>query len=111
MNLDELQKASAELIEEFDALLNGKHDTDTTLIHLVEELGEIAREIYNEKSGRGSFSKKNFEGEIADMYLLLAQLATTKGISVESAVAAKIKELKERHAKLRQKQTRQQQQR
>ena len=102
MNLDELQKASAELIGEFDALLNGKHDTDTTLIHLVEELGEIAREIYNEKSGRGKFDKKNFEGEIADMYLLLAQLATTKGVSVESAVAEKIEGLKARHAKLKQ---------
>ena len=102
MNLDELQRRATEIVEEFDRLRGGKHDSDTTVIHLIEEFGEIAREIYNEKSGRGKFDKKNFEGEIADMYLLLAQLATTKGVSVESAVAEKIEGLKARHAKLKQ---------
>ncbi len=100
MDLDELQKESERLILKFDAILNGKHDTDTTLIHIMEEMGELAREIYNEKSHRAEFSKKNLAGEIADIYLLTAHLASTKGIKVSEAVAEKIKVLNERQAKL-----------
>lgn len=100
MNLDELQNTSKELIKEFDAAYKAKHDSDTTIIHLVEEFGEIARELYNQKSGRAKFNKKNLEGELADMYLLLAQLAETQGIRIETAVTEKIKELKERQERL-----------
>ena len=105
MELRELQKAATELIEEFDAIYKTKHDSSTTMLHLVEEFGELARELYNEKSGRGQLKKEHVAEEIADIYLLLAQLAKCYDIEVGKAVETKISELKERHEKYKQKAT------
>lgn len=96
MNLSELQKAATALIAEYDKRHSGKHDSDTVLAHLVEEFGEIGRELYNEKSGRDKLDLKNLAGEIADVYLLLAQLADNYDIEIETAVTEKLKELKGR---------------
>ncbi|MBI2143968.1 MazG-like family protein [Candidatus Woesearchaeota archaeon] len=80
MNLDELQRKAIGLIEEFDKSRGIRHDPATTMIHLVEEFGEVARELYNEKSGRDKLDRKNLAGEIADIYLPCNKLAKSEAI-------------------------------
>jgi NTP pyrophosphatase (non-canonical NTP hydrolase) len=96
MNLEELQKEAVGLIAKYDTENRIKHDSNLTLIHLIEEFGELARELYNDQSGRDTLDRKNLGGEIADIYLLLARLAKIYNISLEDAISGKIKELKER---------------
>ena len=38
MELKELQKLTAEIIQKVDQQYQGKHDAETTIIHLLEEL-------------------------------------------------------------------------
>jgi len=63
-------------------------------LHLVEELGEIARELLRQsgyKEGEARLGE-----EIADLLLLLFKLANQQGIDLEAALEAKARELTER---------------
>lgn len=95
--MNEMQKKSSEIIDTIDRKMTGVHDNDTTIIHLMEELGEISRQIYNQKIGRDKLDKDNLAEEIADVSMLLNKLATLNGIDVETAINNKINLLKTRH--------------
>ena len=96
MNLKELQRISVETTRRYDKKMKMQHNAEITLVHLVEELGEISREIYNEKSGRDKLNKQNLEGEIADVMILVSNLAGRYDIDLEDAVKRKISELRGR---------------
>ena len=95
--MNEMQNKSNEIIDEIDKKMKGVHDSETTIIHLMEELGEISRQIYNQKIGRDNLDRENLAEEIADVSMLLNKLATLHEIDVEKAINDKIKVLKERH--------------
>jgi len=96
MDLKDFQKQSGELIEKIDAKHSGIHDADTTIIHILEELGEIARQLYNQKIGRDKLDKENLAEEISDCMILLSQLARNFDIDIEKSVENKLQKLKER---------------
>ena len=95
--MKEIQKISTDIIKKIDEKMKGEHDVDTTMIHLIEELGEIARPIFSEKIGRDSLKKEKLKEEIADVTILLSHLANHFDIDIEEAVKEKIQVLKERH--------------
>jgi NTP pyrophosphatase (non-canonical NTP hydrolase) len=97
MEIDEMQKQIVELINKIDEKYENRHDIDITLIHLIEEFGEIARERYNEKMGRDKLNKQNLEEEIADCFMLLTKLADNYDIDLKKAIDNKIGKLKQRH--------------
>lgn len=99
MNLDELQEAASEVAASFDRRYKAKHDAELTIMHLIEEFGELAREIYNQKTGRAALNQGNLAGEIADMYILLAHLGQCHGIRINDAVEKKLAQLRERNSK------------
>ncbi len=96
MNISELQKETKNLISKIDAQYPGKHDADTTLVHLLEELGELSAQIYNHKIGRKKVSRELLESGFSDCVVLLLQLATNFDVDVESAITKKIKKIKKR---------------
>ena len=95
--MNEIQIKSNEIIDKIDEKMKGIHDNDTTIIHLMEELGEISRQLYNQKIGRDKLDKNNLAEEIADVSMLLNKLATLNDIDIEKAINDKLKLLKERH--------------
>ena len=96
MDLKEFQKQSNELIEKIDAKHAGKHDTDTTIVHILEEMSEIARQLYNKKIGRNKLDKENLSEEIADCMILLSRLANNFDIEIEKSVENKFQKLRKR---------------
>jgi NTP pyrophosphatase (non-canonical NTP hydrolase) len=63
-----------------------------TALHLMEEIGEVAREllvIAGYKTPDGN-AKGRLEGELADVTLLLFKLASQHGIDLERAVLEKL---------------------
>ncbi|MBI2076567.1 MAG: hypothetical protein HYT72_04945 [Candidatus Aenigmarchaeota archaeon] len=96
MKLNEFQRLSTETIEKIDKKTNRNHDVDLTVVHLMEELGEIARIIYNEKTGRAPVAKDAIGGEFADSMMLLAHLASKFGVNLEDCAGKKMEELKKR---------------
>ena len=98
MELKEMQDKSNEIVEKIDKLYKGKnHDAELTFVHVVEEIGEIARQIYNDKHKRVELDNNNLAEEIAEGYILLARLATIYNINIEKAIRDKIDNLKQRH--------------
>jgi len=98
MEIKEYQKTIKKLLEDIDSEHPDKthKNVETTFYHLIEELGEISRQLFNEKIGRDKLDKENLAEEIADCVMLLSQLATNFNIDLEEASKKKILKLKER---------------
>jgi NTP pyrophosphatase (non-canonical NTP hydrolase) len=95
--MKQIQKISTEIVEKIDEKMKGKHDVDTTMIHLMEEMGEIARYVFSEKIGRDKLKKEKIGEEFADVVILLSHLANHFDVDIEEAIKEKIEVLKERH--------------
>ena len=96
MELNEFQRRTSEMIGQIDKKAGRNHDVDLTIVHLVEELGEIARIIYNEKTKRVPVSKDAIGGEFIDSLMLLSHLATKFDVDLQQATEKKMEELKKR---------------
>lgn len=57
-------------------------------LHLMEELGEIARETLRLKAYKDG--EASLAGEMADLLILLAKLANTVGVDLERSVSEKM---------------------
>jgi len=97
MDIKELQKKSDEIVNESDRFYNGKHNAQSTFIHMIEELGEIGEEINKPQNRNQEFDKKRFESELADLVMLISKLASFYNIDLEEAVEKKLNELNERY--------------
>ncbi len=99
MEIKEMQEKVSKIIEDY----HKKHKEDykdtkeAIFLHLTEEIGEIAREIYNEKSKwRGEFNKEKLAEELADSLAHLLRLSKEYDIDIEHEFNKKIEKLKER---------------
>ena len=70
---------------------NWETDSDQIFNHLVEEIGEVARELRKQDK-----SKEETGLEIADSVFLLLKLANEEGIDLEEKLDKKIKEIEDR---------------
>lgn len=97
MNIKEYQKLACEITDELDKKFDVKRDPQLSVSQLIEELGELAREINSEKLRNKKSAKEDLEQEFADVFLQLAKLADFFNIDLEKAILDKIKILKKRH--------------
>lgn len=95
MDIRELQQLSAHMAEQIRQKRGVLPSEYTTFLHIVEELGEIARELYNAERKREPFSEQHLSEEFADLLMLIAEFAHRKNIDLEKAIYAKIKHLKQ----------------
>ena len=95
-NLNEFQKLAVKIVTDLDKIRNINHDKDVTMHHLTEELGEVAREIFNDKTGRKKIDRENLKGEIIDIMVLASYLAYLHDIKLEDALKFKLDNFKER---------------
>ncbi len=96
MQIKELQKGVKDLIAKIDSKFAGQHDADTTLVHLLEELGELSAQMYNKKIGREKVNRELLESGFCDCIILLLQLASNYDVDVESAINTKLEKVKKR---------------
>ena len=97
METKELQKKAAEAVDAVDKKFNLKRDAQLNLSQLMEELGELAREVNLPVLRNRKPSKENLEDEFGDVLLQLSKLADLTGVDLEQAVLSKIEILKKRH--------------
>ena len=62
-------------------------------LHLIEEIGELARELFNKQLPMRSFSQKNLHMELAQVILDLFALANLFDIDLETKLSQKLKEM------------------
>ncbi len=97
MDIRELQKRAKEVTDLIDTKRKGRHDSDTTIMHIYEELGEISSQLYNKKIGRAEFDKENLAEEIVDCLILLLHLSKVYDLDIEKEIRKKLEKLKQRH--------------
>ncbi len=98
MDLKEFQQEAVGLVDVIDEKYEMKHDDKFTLMHLMEEMGELAREIHNKETNRkGGMDKGNLEEEFGDLLILLAKIAENNDVDLQKAVQKKFEVLRKRH--------------
>ncbi len=94
MNIKEFQQEVKKVFEIFSKTKNTKMDSEHLFIHLVEEIGEIARELVNEKIGRSETRKEKIAEEIADAIIFLVAIADYYGIDIEKILEKDLEKIK-----------------
>ena len=93
--IDELQKYVQKFIEE----RNWQNSPSEILVHIIEELGEVARNILHMKNYGGqhtSDKKTNMDEELADLLYLLLKMANECKINLAEAFSLKMKKNEQR---------------
>ena len=97
MEVKEFQKKSAEIVFLLDKKFSVKRTEQLALSQLIEELGELAKEVNRPALRNQPHNKEALEDEFADTALQLIALAEKLNIDVEKSVEKKIKKLIEKH--------------
>lgn len=97
MEIKEAQKESFEVLEQINKKLGVKHDPKWMFLSLVEEVGEVARELSRKQDGyRGEFNKEELADELSDIISRTLIIAEDNKIDLEEAFKKKLKKIKER---------------
>lgn len=97
MEVKKFQELCAQIVGKIDQKYGIKRDPHFSFTQLMEEIGELARDVNLPKLRGKKRDKKNLEGEFADVILQLSILAKMLNIDLEKSVREKIKVLKQRH--------------
>ncbi len=96
MEVNQFQKEIVKFMELW-AKKRGTPDTEQlTFNHLVEEMGELAREFVNREARKNKFSNEQYDNAIGDILINLVLLAELHGIKIESLILDIIKKDKKR---------------
>ncbi|MFA4960302.1 MAG: MazG nucleotide pyrophosphohydrolase domain-containing protein [Candidatus Pacearchaeota archaeon] len=95
--IKQMQTEAYSIIEKWNKKNNRIHDKKTIFPHLVEEVGELARE-YNHfiDNWRHDGDKEKLSEELVDVLIQIFDFATDFDIDLESTFKKKIQKLKER---------------
>ncbi|HIH17250.1 MAG TPA: hypothetical protein HA282_00805 [Nanoarchaeota archaeon] len=93
-------KELAERIHKFQKERFPKYGSELTseliFTHLVEEIGEIARQIFSKESKMRAYDQKNLREEVTQAILDLLVLAELNEIDLEKEIEKKIKDMESR---------------
>ena len=67
-------------------------DEQESFIHLVQEVGELARQYVNLRWRKEKYNKKEIEDAIGDITIELVMLAHIRGLNIEEVILESIKE-------------------
>ena len=97
MDISEMQKMPMEIIVKYNKKHGVEHKKETAFLHLVEEVGELAKEIsHHVPNWREEPSHERLSKEMADVLIQLFVLADDYKVDLESTFLKKIEELKKR---------------
>jgi NTP pyrophosphatase (non-canonical NTP hydrolase) len=96
MNIAEFQKKCAETVKSIDKKFGIKRDSQLSFCQLMEETGELIKEINKPKLRNKKIDIANLNGEFADVFMQLFTMAEINGVEIEKSVNEKIVELKNR---------------
>jgi NTP pyrophosphatase (non-canonical NTP hydrolase) len=92
MEVDDFQKEIFKFMNMW-AKKRGSPDTEQlTFNHLIEEMGELAREFVNRDARKDKFSDKEYNNAIGDILINLVLLAELRGVKIEKLVKDIIRE-------------------
>ncbi|MFZ5955423.1 MAG: MazG nucleotide pyrophosphohydrolase domain-containing protein [Nanoarchaeota archaeon] len=96
MEISELQKKISEAILSRLDKKNVEPSVELSMLHLIEEVGELSKQIVNEKLKRKEIDVANIGEEISDCIIMLMFLAKQFNLNIEKCLINKIEELKKK---------------
>jgi NTP pyrophosphatase (non-canonical NTP hydrolase) len=100
MEVKKLQRKIEEFWEEVDRLKRKKQNPEIVFIHLVEEVGELAREFVNKERRPEKYSEEKLFDAIADILIMTFFLASLYKLDVEKLLVKTLRESKKKLRKL-----------
>jgi len=97
MQTQELQKKCCELVGELDRKYAIERDSHLSFTQLMEEIGELAKDINYPRLRGKETDIENLQGEFGDVFMQLCALAELYQIDIEKAALAKINIVAERN--------------
>jgi len=101
MKVKKLQKEIEKFWEKVNRLKGKKYTPEMAFCHLVEEVGELAREFVNKERRPEKYSKEKLIDAIGDILIFAFLLASLYKLDTEKLVLRIIKEGKMRMKKLK----------
>ena len=92
MEVDKFQNEIAKFAKLWEKQRGIIHTEQGTFNHLVEEVGELAREFVNRDIRKDKFSDKEYDNSIGDILVMIVVLAELRGIKIEKLILDIIKE-------------------
>jgi len=86
MQVNEFQKKIFAFAQRWDKVRNFEASKDETFFHIVEEVGELARQYVNRESRKGQYSESEIKDAIGDTLMQLFKLANLYGWDVEKLI-------------------------
>jgi len=96
MNLTEINETRRTHVREWARRKGIKLSPQLTFIHLVEEIGELARQINNPGLNRDKTDIDNLKEELSDCLILLLGLTDYYDIDIEKEIIKRIENIKAR---------------
>ena len=96
MDIKELAKRIHKFQKERFPKYGSELTSELIFTHLVEEIGEIARQIFSKGSRMRNYDQKNMKEEIAQAILDLLVLAELNEIDLEKEIEQKIRNMERR---------------
>jgi NTP pyrophosphatase (non-canonical NTP hydrolase) len=97
MQTQELQKECSDLVRTLDDRFGIERDPQLSFTQLIEEVGELAKDINLPRLRNKEIDAGNLSGEFADVFIQLCALAQLHGIDIEKATAEKMAIIRNRH--------------
>jgi len=97
MDIKEIEKRIVDFAKKRAAAKNFDLTPELSYIHLTEELGEVARQLSNEKMRPDLFDKENLKEEIVDVILESIILANLCELDLDKEISKKIDALFKNH--------------
>jgi NTP pyrophosphatase (non-canonical NTP hydrolase) len=95
--IHDFQGMCATIMSDIDKKYGIVRDQDFCFAQLIEEVGDLVKEMNKPKLRNTPIDRENLNSQFADVLLLLASLAQLLDVDFEEAVTMKMKILKERH--------------
>jgi NTP pyrophosphatase (non-canonical NTP hydrolase) len=97
MEVSDFQRLCSSIVKKIDDKYSIDRSPEFGVSQLVEELGEMAKEVNMEKlRGKGA-DQSDLDDEFADVVLQLLTLAEMFNVDIEKSVEKKVETLKKRH--------------
>lgn len=92
MEVEEFEKKIIDLNNKWEKKLGVTFTEQTTFNHIVEEVGELARQFVNRDARKDKFNDKEVDDAIGDILFQTFELAHLRGIKVEKLIKDIIEE-------------------
>ena len=92
MEVKDFQDKIIEFAAKWDKKRGALANEQGTFNHLVEEIGELARQYVNREKRKEQYDEKELENAIGDTMIHLVELAHLRGLNIEELILQVIEE-------------------